>query len=181
MVLILLWFSFISEKHYRMLPDKDMLLTDGNQYLSLIWKNKGQMKVDYILSPFTFIYSTRGSKSLFIIQNILQLVDQNLLFIPRAMSFQMINMFSLTEKRGEILVHQKLMQKTTGFSEVGFHTKYSCSSVLNYDQERCNSLTCHHWIASQCGKYISYILHSPGTKHLACNLWCIVHVSWKLL
>lgn len=75
------------------------------------------MKVDFALSPFTFIYSTKGSKSLFIIQNILQLVDQNLLFISRAMNFQIINTFSLTEKtRSEILVHLKLMQKDTGFS-----------------------------------------------------------------
>lgn len=114
MMLILPWLSFISAKHYQMLPDKDMLFTDGNQYLLLIWKNKGQMKVDYVLSPFTFIYSTRGSKSLSRIQNILQLVDQNLLFIPRAMSFQMIYFF-WEKTRSEVLVHRK--QKDTGFSK----------------------------------------------------------------
>lgn len=71
------------------------------------------MKVDYILSPFTFLCFTRGSKRLFIIQNNLQLVDLNLHFILRPMSFQNINLFSLSEKTGDkILVHQKLMQKS---------------------------------------------------------------------
>lgn len=115
MMLILVWLSFISKKCYQMLPDRDMLLTDGNQYLLLIWKNKGQMKVDYVLSPFTFISSTRGPETLLRIQNVLEL---NLLFIPRTMSFQMINMFFWTAKtRSEILIHQKLMQKDTVFAE----------------------------------------------------------------
>lgn len=57
------------------------------------------MKVDYIHSPFTFLSFTRGSKSLFVKQNNLQLVDLNLHFLLRPMSFQNI-IFFFQRKQG---------------------------------------------------------------------------------